>query len=315
MRADRMLAILMLLQQKKAIIARELADELDVSVRTIYRDMDALSAAGIPVYAERGAGGGCRLLEDYRTDLTGLTSDERQALHLLAIPEPLAALETGQTLRNALLKLFSALPAGEAIAPVSQKIHLDWSGWEQGDTPEPFLRELYRAVDEHLVTEIHYRFLNWVPLQQAVRPYGLVAKAGVWYLVYEAGGRARARRISELTDVHVTGEQFQAPQGFALAEEWKRLCSEMQTEYPFRALVRIESSSTPYLTSGIPTRAVSLPDVSGWQVFEMSFIDFESARARLLARGGAVEVLEPEALRLSLQDYAKQILSRYADQT
>ncbi len=313
MRADRMLAILMLLQKKKAVTARELAAELEVSVRTIYRDMDALSAAGVPVYAERGAGGGCRLVEDYRTDLTGLTSAERQALQLLTIPEPLAALETGQTLRNALLKLFASLPEGEAERGVTRTIHLDWRGWEQGGA-EPYLHDLYRAVQERRVVQIHYRFLNWIAVEQAVHPYGLAAKAGAWYLVYAAGGRVRARRVSELSEVHVRGEVFQMPEGFELAAAWDRLCAEMRTDYAFQARVRIAAAAIPHLmypASGIPYRAVSMPDESGQQVFEVSFVDFESARARLLGWGGAVEVLEPEALRLSLQDHARQILSRY----
>jgi predicted DNA-binding transcriptional regulator YafY len=135
MRADRLVAILMLLQRHGRLTARQLASTLEVSVRTIYRDMEALSTAGIPVYAERGASGGCCLVEDYRTDLTGMTTAEAQALLLLSAPGPLDSLGIGQELRAAFRKLYAALPNGlDRVAQPSNRMLLDWSAWKE---PQP----------------------------------------------------------------------------------------------------------------------------------------------------------------------------------
>ena len=150
MRADRLLSILLLLQARGRMTAHQLAQELEVSVRTIYRDIDALSTAGVPVYAERGPGGGCELIDSYRTSLTGLNKDEVHALFMLSIPAPLDELGVSQELKTALRKLAAALPAArrQDEERVRQRITLDWTGWNQPADPVPHLQTIQQAVGE-----------------------------------------------------------------------------------------------------------------------------------------------------------------------
>ena len=201
MRADRLLSILMILQARGRVTAQQLAEELEVSVRTVYRDMDALSAAGVPVYAERGPGGGCSLLDSYRTTLTGLTRDEVRALFMLSIPAPLAELGVGQELKAALLKLSAALPASRRYdeAHVRQRIHLDSVGWSETVEPVPHLRTVQQAVWEDRKLQLTYRLPFEAQAEWLVEPYGLVAKAGTWYLVCTRNGSVRTLPVSSVT--------------------------------------------------------------------------------------------------------------------
>jgi predicted DNA-binding transcriptional regulator YafY len=315
MRADRLIAIILLLQNHSRLTAEDLARELEVSVRTIYRDMTALSAAGIPVYAERGPGGGCRLVEDYRTTLTGLTPDEVQALLLLRIPEPLADLGAGQALKAALRKVHSALPASSKAARL--RLHLDWSPWE-GLDPSPHLHLFYRAALEERRVRVCFRTLNGGMVEAVIEPLGLVAKAGAWLVVYTTGGRLRARRVDRFLEVQVLDERFTPPLEFDLAACWESLASQMQSpEWGMRACLRaapvIAANPSAYFNrqARCHLAAVGAPDRDGWVTLEVDFELIETARPVLLALGGAVQVLSPEALRLTLVDFARQALLLY----
>ena len=197
MRADRLLSILMILQARGRVTARELAQELEVSERTIYRDIDALSAAGVPVYGEPGRDGGYALLDRYRTDLTGLTEGEVHALFMLSIPAPLADLGISQELKAALLKLSAALPEARRRDHewMRQRVHLDSTWWNHGEEPVPPLRTIQQAVWEDRRLYLTYRPLFALEMEQLVDPYGLVAKAGTWHLVCSAKGRVRVHRV------------------------------------------------------------------------------------------------------------------------
>jgi len=321
MRADRLLSMLMLLQIRGKMPAQALAGELEVSVRTIYRDLDALSAAGVPVYAERGPGGGCALLDSYRTTLTGLTADEVRALFMLTIPAALAQLGVGQELKAALLKLSAALPAERRRdeAWVRQRIHLDWTGW-QAEEPVPHLQTIQRAVWADRRLWLVYRRQAGPAVRQFERladPYGLVAKAGVWHLVCLAGGRLRVYRVSDLLEVRLTNERFQRPADFDLAAFWAGWCAEAETRrWLFEATVHV----SPVLAAELPMRfgdrireqiALAPPDAEGWITVTLPFDSFESARGWLLASGRAAEVVEPVALRLSVADHAAQVAAMY----
>lgn len=313
MRADRLLMLLMLLQQHDCLTAEELAEELDVSVRTVYRDVDALSAAGIPVYAEHGHGGGYRLLEEYRTGLTGLTRDEVGALLLLTVPEPLAGLEAGQKLKAALSKLRAARAAYATGPDQAPRIYLDWAGWEQGRAPEAHLRALYQAVTMNCKVSIGYRLWHRIEIEREVAPYGLVAKGGAWYLVYAAGGPPRLMPIAELDTVGMLAEPFTRPEDFDLGVCWQALCRESEAESrQFHAVLRAAPEA---LSTLVRYGAVSVGPASnerGWTLVEVHFAAFEAARTAILGLGSAVEVLEPESLRLSVQDFARQVLRVYA---
>jgi len=218
MRADRLLSILLLLQARGRMTAQELADEVEVSQRTIYRDVEALSMAGVPVYADRGPGGGFALLDRYRTTLTGLNRDEVRALFMLSIPEPLAQLGLDGELKAALLKLSAALP--EARRPdealVRQRFHLDSAWWFQPEEPVPHLPALQQAVWEDRRLHLAVRLPFDTRVEWLVDPYGLVAKAGVWYLVCARKNHLRVHRVSDVLTAHVADERFQRPADFDL---------------------------------------------------------------------------------------------------
>ena len=322
MRADRLLSLLMLLQTRGRMTADQLSSELEVSERTIYRDLDALSSAGIPVYAERGPGGGCALLENYRTTLTGMTEEEVRALFMLSIPTPLAKLGVSEELKTALLKLSAALPASQQRneVKVRQRIHLDSTWWFQSEEPTPFLSEAHQAVWEDRKLLLTYRLRFGGEAQRLVEPYGLVAKAGIWYLLFKRDARFRILRISELLDAKLTDEPFNRPPDYDLEECWKICCEEYEKNRSFYpVLVRVAPNFVHYLPLyfGDPIREkikqAGPPDAEGWIKLTLPFETLEAARDRILGFGRAVEVLEPKPLRKSIIDFATQIVEFYQD--
>ena len=321
MRADRLLSLLMLLQTRGKMTARELATELEVSERTIYRDIDALSFAGVPVYGEPGPEGGYALLDSYRTNLTGLTDGEVRALFMLSIPAPLADLGLGKELRAALLKLSAALPDSrrDDELRVRQRFYLDSTWWQQGDERVPFMQTIHQAVwrDRKLHIKYHPPFAN--EINQLVAPYGLVAKAGVWYLVCARSGGIGVHRVSDLQDVSISADPFERPSDFDLEVFWIEWCAEHERFFSsFKATVRVSPRLIPalprYFGSAIHTRiaASGPPDDDGWVRLELFFESFFAARERLLGFGRDAEVLAPLALRMSVLDYAKQIVDLYS---
>lgn len=321
MRADRLLSLLMLLQARGRMTAGQLAEELEVSERTIYRDIDALSVAGVPVYGERGPEGGFALLDSYRTNLTGLTEGEVRALFMLNIPAPLTELGVGQELKAALLKLSAALPDVHRRDEVQarQRFHLDSIGWHQAEESVPHLQTIHQAVWQDRKLHLTYRLPFAIELEQLVDPYGLVAKAGVWYLVCARNGRMRVHRVSRLLDVRMTGEPFERPADLNLVAFWSEWCAEREASrvrYP--VTVRVAPNFIPLLPRFFGEHVRHLiaqagpPDAEGWLTLELSFETLEAARARILGFGRAVQVLEPQALRKSVIDYAAQIVALYA---
>ncbi len=312
----------MLLQARGKLPAWKLAEELEVSERTIYRDLEALSTAGVPVYAERGPGGGVALVDSYRTDLTGLNADESRALLMLSIPAPLADLGVGQELKGALLKLAASLPSGRRQDEgwVRQRIHLDSSWWFQ-DEPAPHLRALHQAVWQDCLLEITYRHeQRGITTVQVVEPYGLVAKASVWYLVAAREGRPRVYRAGRVVQARMLEQRFERPADFDLAAFWEVWCEEFEhnrPDYPVR--VRVSPALAPllplYFGDGIQQQLAQAgpPDEHGWLRLTLNFESLEAARDRLLDFGRAVEVLEPAPLRLSLVDVAEQIVAFYRE--
>ena len=322
MRADRLLSLLMLLQARGRMTAAALAEELEVTERTIYRDLTALSAAGVPVFTERGPGGGCALVESYRTTLTGLTPDEARALFMMSIPAPLLQLGVGQELKAALLKLSAALPDSrrqeESLA--RQRIHLDSSWWFQPDETTPCLETIQQAVWQDHYLGMKYRSNFGAEVEQEVAPYGLVAKANIWYLVYGWEERIRVVRVSRVSEVVILPGAFRRPVDFDLAAFWKKWCAAIEKDRPsFPVRARLSPALLPNLKyiigehTGSILKGSPAPDADGWMTVTLPFESFESARARLLGLGRAVEVLEPAALRKSLIDFAEQIVGFYRE--
>jgi predicted DNA-binding transcriptional regulator YafY len=322
MRADRLISIMLLLQSRGRMTAAELARELEVSERTIYRDVEALSASGVPLYAEHGPGGGLDLLDSYRTDLTGLNGEELRALFMLiSTPGPLDRLGISRDLRSALRKLTADLPGDQRIneEKVQQRFYLDWSWWNHALEPAPYLPVLQQAVWDNTSLRLRYQgYLN-LPVTVEVEPYGLVAKAGMWYLVAMVSAVPRVYHVSWLIDVVLLDGQFERRADFHLADFWQGWCQEYeehQRSYP--VLLRLSSGLLKLLPLYFGRRVHALikdagaPDAAGWVTLTLAFESLEVARERILSLGGAAEVLEPEALRMSVIDYAAQISSVYA---
>lgn len=320
MRADRLISLLMLLQTRGRMTARKLAGELEVSERTIYRDIEALSAAGIPVYSETGREGGYALLDSYRTSLTGLNQGEVRALFMLSIPAPLAELGLSQELRAVLLKLSAALPIerrGEEYR-VRQRFYLDSDWWHQDEELVPHLKTIYQAVWEDRRINLTYRPIPGIQIEQVVEPYALVAKAGSWYLVSARKGSLHVHRLSSLLGVKYSGETFDRPEDFDLVAFWKNWCLEQEKRralYP--VTLRFSPEILPYLSMFFGDRIQAKvgqagpPDENGWLTLEISFESLEAARGRLLGFGRDIEVLAPTALRKSILDFARQTVSLY----
>lgn len=319
MRADRLLSILMLLQDRGRLTAQELAAELEVSERTIYRDMVALSTAGIPVYAERGPGGGCSLIDSYRTNLTGLTRDEVRALFMLSVPAPLAELGVDQDLKAALLKLSAALP--EIYRPegirVRQRIHLDSTPWFHQEVQAPHMHTILQGLWQDRKLKLTYRLAFDAHVEHIVEPYGLVAKTNLWYLIFSRMGVIFVRKLGDVLGAELNQDRFDYPPDFDLIKYWTDWCRKYENNQPqFSAHVRLRADLVKMLRyyqdpliSKIPGELKS--DDDGWHTLILHFENFEAARKRLLSFGGAVEVLEPMALRRSIQDFAAQIEAVY----
>lgn len=341
MRADRLLSLLLLLQARGRMTAAQLARELEVSERTIYRDVEALSAAGIPIYGDPGPEGGYALLENFRTNLTGLTDAEARALFMLSIPQPLTALGVSQELRSALLKLSAALPATQRAEEehVRQRFLLD-PGWSQpAEGPLPHLGEVQQAVWQDRCLQIAYR----VPplsarIEQLVDAYGLVASAGAWYLVAAHGNprtgvgalrlpkrsaanhTIRVYRIADLEHARMAKRQFERPLNFRLADFWATWSQEREQSLSRYAVeVRVAPEFVKELPRYFGRRVQEQIEqaeadlATGALTLTLYFESLEAARNRILSFGRGVEVLEPVPLRLSVADYASQTVALYAE--
>jgi len=311
---------MMLLQTRGQMSAQDLADELEVSERTIYRDITALSASGVPIYASRGPGGGVRLIEEYRTTLTGLTTDETRALFMMNIPAPLTQLGMDEKFKAALLKLSASLPDTRRAdeSRTRQRILLDSSWWFQSEQDVPCLQTIQQALfqDRRLRIKVRWEAFNTV-FEQEAEPYGLVAKANIWYLVYGRGGNPKGTRVSHIVEAEVLPEVFARLPEFELEAFWENWCRNYESNPPFQAKVRVSPGALPMLAEYVGERArgqihpPQVPNADGWVTLELPFDSFITARTRLLGLGRAVEVLEPESLRKSLVDFAEQIVDFY----
>jgi len=320
MRADRLLSLMMLLQTRKQMTAEELANELEVSKRTIYRDIDALSMAGVPVYANGGPGGGYALLDSYRTTLTGLNEGEIQALFMLTIPSPISDLGVSQQLKTAILKLTSALAGDhyEHSDYLRQRLHLDAASWFQTDAPVPHLKVVQEAVWQDRQVVISYRRRNGMVSERTISPYGLVAKASIWYLVAATEEEMRVYRVSRIEAAKISQTHFTRPQDFDLAEFWAGWVTSYKTSLPkYPVTLRIGPDLIPALPSILGEGVRSLieqaqPDSEGWLVVDYTFERIEEAQTYVLGMGASVDVIAPEELRVSVLKIATDVVDHYS---
>ncbi len=336
MRADRLLSLLLLLQNRGRMTAPELAAELEVSVRTVYRDVEALGTSGIPVHADRGPAGGFRLVDGYRTRLTGLTDAQAGSLFLAGAPGPARDLGLGADLAAAQLKLQAALPAelAERSRRIQQRFHLDAPAWFRDADPVPHLARIAEAVWEQRILSTHYR--RWSgAVHRALWPLGLVLKGGIWYLAAaraaEAGsdpapapahedtaGAVRTYRVGRFLAVETTGESFERPDGFELAAYWEESARRLEAAMRRQtAVVRLSPRARrllPMWFGAAGVRALATagpPDAEGWAVVELAVESGSVAVGDLLRLGADAEVLGPPELRRDLAVAVAELAGRY----
>jgi predicted DNA-binding transcriptional regulator YafY len=320
MRASRLLSILMMLQTRGRLSAETLAAEFEVSVRTIYRDIDQLSAAGVPVYAERGREGGFELHEGYRTRLTGLTMAEAEALLLAGAGGAAAELGVGAEAAAAQLKVLASLPAeaGANAQRVASRFHLDPAPWYARIEPLEILPTLAGAVWRDQRVRIRYE--SWKDtVARDVAPLGLVVKAGVWYLVALSKGDARTYRVSNIRGLAVTGKTFARPARFSLARHWAEASLAFEARLlSARAKVRVSAEGRRLLRDNYPAASQAVVAKSrkarteGWVVAEIPVESVEQSARQLLRLGAEVEVLGPPALRAAVAAEARRVAGMYA---
>jgi predicted DNA-binding transcriptional regulator YafY len=307
MRATRLVSLLLLLQSRDRMTARELADALEVSVRTIYRDVESLGAAGVPVYGEPGHEGGYRLLDGYRTRLTGLTTGEAEALFLTGLPAAAAQLGLTAVTTTAQLKLMAALPAElrDRAGRIAGRFHLDLPPWYLGTERTPRLAPIAGATWDQRTLRI--RYLRWAEpheITRTVEPHGLVLKAGTWYLVARSENRFRTYRISRILDVDVLPQPFERAEDFDLAGRWESYLAHFdRRRHRDTAVIRLSRRGLDRLPQLLEPAVVAArkttsgPDPAGWTEIEIPIESVEAAVPELLKFGGDVEVVAPEALR------------------
>jgi predicted DNA-binding transcriptional regulator YafY len=311
--------MILLLQQRGTLTAETLAHELEVSVRTVYRDVTALSAAGIPVYATHGPGGGIGLVDDYRTSLTGLSREQARALFLFTMPQAAVALGVASELQSALLKLTAALPAGLQADPeqVRQRIFINLDQHISMEGIDRRLADLYKAIWQDRWVAVRYQSVlrDRVPLlMRRVMALGLAAQASEWFLVCQESQARFVIPVARIVEVSICDKMFDRPGDFDLSAFWQHWSKEHATRrIRFQVRLRASEAASRILLTYYPGEP-GAHQGDGWQELTMQFKHLEEARQALLSLGSAVEVLDPFALRLSLEDYARQILSVYADQ-
>lgn len=311
MRADRLVATLLTLQARGRVTAARLAEELEVSVATARRDLEALSAAGIPVYPQPGRGGGWQLLGGARTDLSGLTGPEAQALFLLVGP----AASVDPDAKAALRKLVRALPETfrSDAAAAAEAIVIDPGEWGREQPPRPaLLPVLEAAVVQRRRVRLRYAAWNREPVERLVDPWGLVRKREHWYLVGAVDGAERTYRVDRMLEAEATDESAERPDGLDLADVWDRVTAEVAER-------RAAATATIHVDAGI---VPLLRTQFGQQAIEEVRLDDIRARVRvsapteqLLARGLAgwaeyFEVVEPASLRAELVRLGRALVER-----
>jgi len=317
MRASRLLSILLLLQYRTRVTAEDLAEEFEVSVRTIYRDIDELGASGVPVYGDRGPGGGFQLSPGYRTRLTGLATDEAEAMFMIGLPGPAAALGLGAAASRAGTKLLASLPARatEQATRIGARFHLDPVDWYRAAEPAEHLPMVARAVLDQRAVSLQYE--SWTGTRDwHIEPLGLVLKAGAWYVVARGGKAIRIFKVSNMRGQVALKDPFERPAQFDLPGYWAKELERFETRLrPGKVALRASLAGRERLVKlgAYAAQAVSeagKPDAKGWAKLSLPIENVEQAALALLGIGPEVEVLEPTAVRARLKQLAQQTARR-----
>ena len=321
MRADRLLSLLLTLQTEGKVKAKDLARRLEVSPRTVYRDLDALTAAGMPVYAEPGPMGGVALLDGYKTQLTGLNRAELQTLFFGKPPALLQDLGLSSVADAALLKVLASLPASKQEASrARQHLYIDTTGWAKSRDAVPVLPLLYEAVQGERRVTLRYarpdKNSGDKTVTRTVDPLGLVARGSTWYLIAAIKEQLRTYRVSRVEHAEPTDEACRRPEGFDLAAYWEASKVTFREQLPrYPVTVRAEPAVVERIRAPgryVRLEAESQPDEHGWVELELLFeVEWEACEY-LLSFGPAVEVLKPLELRSRVRKLAQETVQLYA---
>jgi predicted DNA-binding transcriptional regulator YafY len=298
MRASRLVSIVLLLQRHGRLRAAELADTLEVTQRTIYRDIESLSGAGVPIVGEPGNHGGYHLLDGYRTRLTGLSADEAKSLFLTGVPAAAAALGVDDQAATAQLKLLAAVtPAARDRAEhARQRVYLDPTPWGGTGQPDPWLPQLHEAIWSDTLIRIRY---GTARRSFQVAPLGLVCKGAAWYLIGCRGTDTRTYRVTRISDLTVTAEPFDRPATFDLVTHWHEAVDAYTDTIP-RTHVTLRLRGDALIRARwvqARTKAISEPDPTGWADVELELEDEDNALTVIRILGNDTVVVSPESLR------------------
>jgi predicted DNA-binding transcriptional regulator YafY len=300
MRADRLLSLVLLLQAHGSMTGRALAARLDVSERTVHRDMEALSAAGVPVYAQRGAHGGWRLDEDWRTRVPGLDEAELHAL-LMAQPRAIGDPRLAAAAERAMAKLMAALPSSlrDRAASIRQRLYVDPTGWRGTTEDLSALAIVQDAVARDRTQSMRYRQPGRPAEQRTVHPLGLVAKGTTWYLVADTPRGLRTYRVGRIEEATVLGAPCERPAGFDLETYWKASTAALDARHRYATTLRLDPTAAAAVRTccRVATPPGDEPvDEDGWVTLRVLFDDEANACFVVMGFGPRVDVLEPVAL-------------------
>ncbi|NMP23134.1 helix-turn-helix transcriptional regulator [Sulfobacillus harzensis] len=317
MRADRLLSIILLLKRHQRLTAGELADRLEVSRRTVMRDIDALSAVGIPIYGIHGKLGGYQLLDGYDLDLKSMSGGELQALLLGGDSHLMGDLGWISQAVSAREKIHRSAPESiGATALLEERIYIDGRPWFSRRTERSILEKVKSAVWENRLLHGRYLKPDGSDSFRLVAPFGLVAKAGIWYVVGESAGNLRVFRLSRFQEVMVLTTTFSRPKDFSLSAFWTGWSSAFERsrpQYPVRVSVNADHAEEFVRTSPWPTRPrVDTPSTSGFVAMTVIYENPESAVHHLMPWGSWIRVETPLTVRNQIANRARDILSVYA---
>ena len=317
MRASRLLSILLQLQTYGRMTAERLAERFEVSVRTIYRDVDHLCEAGVPIYADRGRTGGFKLLDGFRSQLIGLTPSEAETLFLAGLPGAAREMGLSEVFASARTKLLAAIPSGAQAEKISARFHLDPLTWFRQSEPSSLLPEIARATWGSLFLEINYKNDGRI-CSRRIGPLGIVLKAGIWYLVAQRDSEIRTYRVSQITEAVATKSPFSRPKGFVLADHWAKAAKEYESNtYTVSATVRLSPQGVMRLramgdvVASAAAKSAGPPDRRGWVTCIVPLERIDTSVRDLLSLGVDVEVLTPTTLRRELSKTLNRLAKRY----
>ncbi|WP_019004241.1 helix-turn-helix transcriptional regulator [Cohnella laeviribosi] len=320
MRADRLISILMHLQLKGRMTAKELSQLLEVSERTIYRDMDALSAAGVPIHADSGLGGGFTLSADYRAKVDGLNTSEIHALFMRMNEQPFKRLGFHYSLNSAFLKILNNLSDQHRMAAewIRNRVFLDMEGW-RGQQEKPDLMERVRqSVWEQRQAQMVYADRRHFKHELTLDPYGLVLKEGMWFLVGKADGNIRAFRMARIESFRLTENSFDRPDDFDLEAYWRLWTKEYVSRHArYSVVLQTDAETLPLICRmngvlKVKVREDAEGAKDGRIEVQASFEHPDAAVSSVFSLAGRVDVIAPQELRDRICEQAARLVKQYS---